>query len=91
MDRLHQQLIDEGVPATATITGVEDTGVFVNRRPKIRVKLKVQPKLGPAFRSQSTWVFSTADVQTYVVGAEVNVFYDPEAPGTVAVVGVAGR
>ena len=40
-------------------------GVFVNRRPKIRVKLSVQPKDGPAFGSQSTWVFSTADVQTY--------------------------
>lgn len=88
-DRLHEKLIETGTPATATITDIEETGTVINRRPQVRVSMTVQPPDGPAFSSQSTWVFSIKDSQTYRVGAKVKVFFDPEDHETVAVTGLA--
>jgi hypothetical protein len=88
-ERLHAKLVETGTRATATITSVEETGTLINRRPEVRVRMRVQPQDGPAFDSQWTWVFSVKDVQTYRVGIKANVFFDPKDHGAVAVVGVA--
>jgi hypothetical protein len=88
-DRRHEKLVQTGTPATATITDIAETGTVVNRRPQVQVRMTVQPQDGPAFDSQSTWVFSVKDVQTYRVGSKVNVYFDPEDHETVAVVGLA--
>ncbi len=88
-ERQHEKLVQTGTPATATITHIEETGTMINKRPEVRVRMTVQPQNAPAFDSQSTWVFSVNDVQSYRVGTKVNVFFNPEDHGTVAVVGVA--
>lgn len=88
-ERRHRNLVESGTPATATITHVQETGTVINRRPEVRVRLTVQPKDAPAFDSQSTWVFSVTDAQTYRVGAKVQVFFDPADRENVAVVGLA--
>lgn len=88
-ERQHQKLVQTGIPATATINHIEETGTVINRRPQVRVLMTVQPQDAPAFNSQSTWVFSVRDVQTYQIGTKVNVFFDPEDHETVAVVGIA--
>jgi hypothetical protein len=86
--REHDRLVKTGTPATAIITGVDETGTVYNERPEVRVSLKVQPDGAPAFRSQETWVFSVRDVQRYRIGTTVKVFFDPKDYDTVAVVGV---
>lgn len=88
-ERQHAKLVQTGTAATATITHIEETGTVVNLRPEVKVWMTVQPQGAPAFDSQSTWVFSVQDVQTYRVDTKVKVFFDPEHHGTVAVVGVA--
>ncbi|NVB42445.1 hypothetical protein G6O69_31770 [Pseudenhygromyxa sp. WMMC2535] len=88
-ERLHERLVEEGVPATATITRVQETGTVVNKQPEVQVSVEVQPEDGPAFASQSTWVFSVSDTQSYSAGTKVKVFYDPEDRRAVAIVGVA--
>lgn len=67
--RRHQQLVQTGTPATATITQIKETGRMINRRPEVQVRLTVQPQGAPPFDSQSTWVFSINDAQTYRVGS----------------------
>jgi hypothetical protein len=89
VERQQEKLVETGTPATATITNISETGTVINKRPQVRARLTVQPKDGPAFDSQWTWVFSVNDVQTYRVGTKVKVFFDPADHGTVAVVGVA--
>lgn len=89
LERQHDQLVETGTPATATITKIEETGDMINKRPVVRARMTVQPKDGPAFDSQATQVFSVQDVQTYKVGANVKVFFDPQDHGAVALVGVA--
>jgi hypothetical protein len=88
-ERQHQKLVQTGTPATAIINHIEETGTVINSRPEVRVLMTVQPQAAPAFNSQSTWVFSVNDVQTYQFGTKVNVFFDPKDHETVAVVGVA--
>jgi hypothetical protein len=88
-ERRHERLVRNGTPATATITQVRETGTVINRRPEVQVWLRVQPKDGPVFSSRATWVFSVSDLQTYRVGTEVNVFFDPDDPETATVTGVA--
>jgi hypothetical protein len=90
-ERRHDAIVESGKPATARIVAVEETGNLYNRRPEVEVRMMVQPGGGEPFESQETWVFSVMDVQTYAVGAEIDVFYDPQDPSSVAVVGSAGN
>jgi len=88
-ERLREELAERGTAATATITGVQETGTVINREPEIRVLLNIEPEDGPAFSSQATWAFTVSDIQSYRVGTRVRVLFDPQEPGVVAVVGVA--
>lgn len=88
-ERLREELAETGKPATAKIHHIEETGNVINRQPEVRVYLTVQPEGGKAFDAESTWVFSTQDVQTYEVGTTVRVLYDPEDHAKVAVVGLS--
>lgn len=88
-DRLHKRLVETGTRATATITDIEETGTVINHRPQVRVELTVEPQGAASFASQSTWVFTVKDSQTYRVGSKVDVYFDPQDHGAVAVVGLA--
>jgi hypothetical protein len=89
MERLHEELVENGTEATGTITQIQETGTVINKRPQVQVSVTVEPKDGPPFNSRWTWVFSVTDVQNYKVGTKVKVFFDPADRGAVAVVGVA--
>lgn len=84
----HDQLVENGLPATATIVAVEETGYISNDRPEVELTLSVQPPEGQAFESREAWIFSIMDIQTYQVGATVDVYFDPADTDTVAVIGV---
>lgn len=85
----HDRLVQNGTPATAVITHIEETGDFLNERPYVRVSLTVEPEGAPAFSAEWKRAFSVTDIQNYRVGTKVNVFFDPEDPSTATVVGVA--
>lgn len=86
-ERRHDELVQNGMQGSGTITHVQETGTVINYRPEVRVVVTVRPQEGPPFQSQETRVFSVADTQSYRVGTEVNVLYDPADRTTVALVG----
>jgi len=47
------KLLKTGVPATATITRIWDTGVTINNNPEIGVELQVTPSTGMPFVAQT--------------------------------------
>jgi len=74
-DGKHAQLMQTGLPGTAEVLSIADTGAMVNFNPVVQMKLKVQPQFGPEF---------TADIQTAVskiavprVGDKLNIKYNP--------------
>jgi hypothetical protein len=74
-DGKHAQLMQTGLPGTAEVITIADTGALVNFNPVVQMKLKVQPQYGPEF---------TTDVQTAVskiavprVGDKLNIKYNP--------------
>ena len=84
----HKRLVEKGLPGTAVVTHISETGTFYNRRPEVEVWMTVTQANGLSFTSQDTRIFSVSDVQNYRPGANVKVFYDPKATGSVAIVGL---
>ena len=73
-DGKNAMLMQTGLPGTAEVLTIADTGALVNFNPVVQMKLKVQPQFGPEF---------TVDVQTAVskiavprVGDKLNVKYN---------------
>ena len=73
-DGKHAMLMQTGLPGTAEVLTIADTGAMVNYNPVVQMKLKVQPQFGTEF---------TVDVQTAVskiavprVGDKINVKYN---------------
>ncbi|MEM7156750.1 MAG: DUF3592 domain-containing protein [Myxococcota bacterium] len=77
-----------GQPATATIVELVDTGNRYNRNPEIKLTLEVVPKEGEAYRAIVYEVFDAIQLQTYVRGAKLDIRYDAEDPGEIAIVGI---
>ncbi|MCU0373041.1 MAG: DUF3592 domain-containing protein [Ignavibacteria bacterium] len=68
-------LMQTGLPATAEVLGIADTGALINYNPVVKLKLKVTPQYGVPF---------DADIETMVskiavprVGDTINVKYNP--------------
>jgi hypothetical protein len=77
-------LAQTGMPATAEVLSIADTGALINYNPVVRMKLNIQPQFGPAFQ---------ADVETAVskiaiprVGDKINIKYNPANTSEILVV-----
>ncbi len=72
-----KNVLMHGVSAQATVTGVEDTGVYVNGSPRVKVTLQVQPEgIGAPF--QATKKMTASRLSLPVVGSQLWVKYDPD-------------
>ncbi len=75
-----------GVPATATILEVWDTGWTVNDDPVIGMAVRVQPPSGPSYEARiEKTPISRIAVPQFQPGATVPVRFDPQNPALVAV------
>src|SRR5262245_53997965 len=74
-----------GVPATATIVQIWDTGVTVNDDPVVGFLLDVQPGDRPAFQARTKALVSRLDVPRVQPGAQLRVMYDPKDTSRVAI------
>jgi hypothetical protein len=72
----HEFLTRSGVLATARVTGISDTPVFVNDQQMIRIDLRIEPPGQPAFTDQKTLVSSPARMQT-LTGHRLVVLVEP--------------
>jgi hypothetical protein len=78
-------LIKSGVPASAVIIGIQDTGVTMNESPQVRLTLQVTPADRPPFQAVATTFVGRLQVGMITPGASVMVRYDPNDISKVAI------
>jgi hypothetical protein len=81
----NQGLMKTGIPASAVILEVQDTGVTMNNSMQARLTLQVTPANRPSFQSVATAFVNRFQVGMLVPGASVQVKYDPNDISKVAV------
>lgn len=64
-----------GVPASAEVLSIEDTGKLINYDPIVRLKLAVQPAYGTPFETTTEVMVSKIAVPR--VGDKINIKYNP--------------
>jgi len=69
------QLAQTGLPATAEVLGITDTGAMINYNPVVKLKLKVTPQYGVAYSTEIETAVSKIAVPR--VGDKINVKYNP--------------
>lgn len=72
-----------GVPASATVVSITDTGLTVNKDPQIRLVLDIAANDGGTRRVVVLALISRVEVGRYTPGAVVDVLVDPRDPGRV--------
>ena len=86
-DVKNKEVLSEGVPATAVIKDVTDTGNRYNNNPQVKMTLEVTPKDGKPYTAQIITVVSVVYLARLQPGTVVNVKYDPKQPSRVALTG----
>lgn len=64
-----------GIPATATITGITETGMTVNDQPLIRIGLEVHPPYDTPFATTVEYLLPYFDREQLQPGKKVPVFW----------------
>jgi predicted dienelactone hydrolase len=77
-------LAQGGMPATAVVESIEDTGSMINNDPVLKLKLKVTPQMGAAFETTGTSMVSKIAIPRK--GETVNIKYNPADPTQFVVV-----
>lgn len=70
-----QDLATTGMPATAEVLSIADTGSLINYNPIVRLKLKVQPQYGVGFETETQTAVSKIAIPR--VGDTINIKYNP--------------
>lgn len=74
----------EGLPASAVVVGLEDTGNRFNDTPEIRVLLEVRAEGRPPWRASVIRILSVAEAPAFAPGRGFAVRYDPRRPERIA-------
>jgi len=74
-DGKNAALMQTGMPGTAEVLSITDTGALVNFNPVVIMQLKVQPQYGPEFETQVKTAVSKIAIPR--VGDKINVKYNP--------------
>jgi hypothetical protein len=86
--RDRSRLEKHGVPATATIVSLEDTGSRSNSNPEVRFALEITPDGGHPYRGHTTAFVSPVELTNYSPGTTVEVIVDPDDPSNVMLSGL---
>ena len=78
------QLAMTGVPATAEVKSIQDTGSLINFNPVVKMTLSVVPQYGVPFETITETMVSKIAVPR--VGDKINIKYNPANPSQVLVV-----
>jgi Protein of unknown function (DUF3592) len=77
--RKEERLLQVGTTTEATITSIEQTSTRVNRHPLWRAHYAFDDLHGTPREGQSSYL-SEAEAQSYQIGEQVCIRYDPEQP-----------
>ena len=78
-----RQILQNGIPAQATIRQVWQTGTYVNYNPQIGMQLEVQPPNGAAYMAQVNAVVPMVNIPQFQPGVVVPVKISPTDPSKV--------
>jgi hypothetical protein len=73
-----------GMPASAEVMSIADTGMLVNYNPVVKMLLKVTPQYGAAF--ESTVETAVSKIAIPRVGDKINIKYNPANTAEVLIV-----
>ncbi len=73
-----------GMPASAEVMSIADTGMLVNYNPVVKMHLKVQPQYGPGFETDVETAVSKIAIPR--VGDKINIKYNPANTSEILVV-----
>lgn len=73
-----------GMPATAEVVSIADTGMLINYNPVVKMQLKVTPQFGPGF--ETTVETAVSKIAIPRVGDKINIKYNPANTAEVLVV-----
>lgn len=76
-NQLRNRLLKEGVETTAEIIAIADTGITVNKNPRIKITVAVLDK-------EASFESTVSRVSVPRVGDWITVLYDPKDPSQVA-------
>lgn len=76
-------LAQTGLPATAEVVSIEDTGKLINFNPVVKLNLKVQPQFGVPFEIISETMVSKIAIPR--VGDKINIKYNAANPSQILV------
>lgn len=75
--RMKKRLLREGEEADAVLLNIEQTGLFINNRPQIKLQVQVHPPSGRNFVSEVREVLSLIDLSQLRIGSNLKVKYNP--------------
>ena len=65
------------IEAEAIVLSVNHTGLMVNRQPKVKMQMQVQPERGRNFVAEVNEVIVAAELGRYSVGTKIRVKFNP--------------
>lgn len=80
-----QKILQSGVPATAQVISVQQTGTYINNQPEVMATLMVQRAGSPPYQVNATLILSMLEIPRLQPGASVAVKVDPSDPQKVAI------
>ncbi len=81
-----QRTFQTGMPASAKVLSLRDTGGRLNSNPAIEFQLEVQPPDGHSYTATTRAIISTVDLPRFQPGARISVKFDPSDRSSVAIV-----
>ncbi|HEX2085363.1 MAG TPA: SHOCT domain-containing protein [Solirubrobacteraceae bacterium] len=74
--RRRERLLQQGIRGTATVLGMEQTGVYVNEQPQVRLRLRVEAPEIPAYEVERSEVVPLIALGS-LSGGQLSVAIDP--------------
>lgn len=75
--KMKRRLLKEGVEADAVLLNMEQTGLYVNNQPQIKLQVQVHPVTGRNFVSEVREVLTLIDLSQLRIGSTLKVKYNP--------------
>ncbi|HEU4469532.1 MAG TPA: hypothetical protein VFR58_00490 [Flavisolibacter sp.] len=75
--KMSKRLNREGVEAEAVLLNMQQTGLYVNNLPQIKLQMKVQPRTGRNFVTEANEILSFVDLSQMHIGRTLVVKYNP--------------
>ena len=78
ISKMKKKLLREGLEADAVLLNMEQTGLYVNNQPQIKLQVQVQPIAGRNFVSEIREVLTLIDLSQLRIGTTLKVKYNPD-------------